>query len=169
MNLLMAHWKVQPTLLIVGEGRHEEAFLKHVKKLFAPRGCNLKVTIKQAGGKGAQHVVDWTRRQVANTAYDTVAALLDTDTDWTVTVEKIAKQKKITLLKSDICLEAMLLRALGQIPVGDAQSLKKQFAPYVSNDATCPDNYSRYFGKDKLLAMRNVEPTIDSLLKLFSA
>ena len=49
----MAIWKAQRTLLIVGEGRHEEAFLNHVKQLYAPRGCGLSVTIKNARGKGA--------------------------------------------------------------------------------------------------------------------
>ncbi len=35
----MAIWKAQRTLLIVGEGYHEEAFLGHVKQIYAPRGC----------------------------------------------------------------------------------------------------------------------------------
>lgn len=32
----MGTWKAQRTLLIVGEGRHEEAFLKHVKQFSLP-------------------------------------------------------------------------------------------------------------------------------------
>ena len=58
----MDNWKVQRTLLIVGEGGAEEAFLKHVKHLYVPRGCGLIVTIKNARGKGAQHVINWTAR-----------------------------------------------------------------------------------------------------------
>jgi hypothetical protein len=156
-------------LLIVGEGRHEEAFLKHVKQLFVQREGDLKVTLKQAGGKGAQHVIDWTVRQTANTSYDQVAALLDTDADWNASVAKKAKQKKITVLTSDTCLEAMLLRILGKEPIGDAKSLKKQFAPYVNQDATCHENYAEHFGKDRLLAARATEPTIDTLLKLLGS
>jgi hypothetical protein len=90
----MAVWKAQRTLLMVGEGFHEEAFLHHVKRLFAPRGCGLSVTVKNAQGKGAKHVVEWTGRQVENTAYDTVAVLLDTDTDWSLAVAKLAKRRK---------------------------------------------------------------------------
>lgn len=41
-------WKAQRTLLIVGEGRHEEAFLNHVKHLYVQRGCGLAVAIKNA-------------------------------------------------------------------------------------------------------------------------
>ena len=54
----MAIWKAQRTLLIVGEGRHEEAFLNYLKQLYVPRGCGLSVTIKNARGKGALHVAN---------------------------------------------------------------------------------------------------------------
>lgn len=163
----MKRWKVRQTLLIVGEGRHEEAFLKHVKQLFVQREGDLEVKIRQAGGKGALHVIEWTGRQIANTSYDKVAALLDTDTDWNDSVAKKARQKKIIVLTSETCLEAMLLRALGITPVGDARAMKRQFAPYVNQDATCHENYAEHFGKDRLLAVRTTEPTIDALLKLF--
>lgn len=162
----MVRWQVRRTLLIVGEGRHEEAFLKHVKHLFALRDGNLKITIKQAGGKGAQHVIEWTGRQIANASYDKVAALLDTDTDWNDSVAKKARQRKIIVLTSDTCLEAMLLRVLGVTPAGDTRNLKKQFAPYVNYDAACHVNYTTHFSKDRLIAARESEPTIDELLKL---
>jgi len=47
--------KTYRTLLLVGEGATEVAFLKHVKSLFVPRDAGLKVTIKDAHGKGANH------------------------------------------------------------------------------------------------------------------
>gem|GEM_PF-2578925 len=50
----MARLKASRTLLIVGEGRHEEAFLNHLKQLYVPRGCGLSVTIKNARGKGRE-------------------------------------------------------------------------------------------------------------------
>jgi len=163
----MAIWKAQRTLLIVGEGYHEEAFLQHVKRLYAPRGCGLSVTIKNARGKGAKHVVEWTARQVANTAYDTVAALLDTDTDWSPAVAKLAKSKKILALTSEPCFDALMLRTLGIIPNGDAKAMKKQLAPYVNHDATRREHYAEHFGSDCLLGCRDQESTIDALLKLF--
>lgn len=164
----MAHWKLKRTLLIVGEGRDEKAFLMHIKQIFAPRGCNLKVSIKQAGGKGAQHVVDWTWRQAQNAAYDNVAVLLDTDTDWTDAVKKEARQRKIIVLTSDPRLEAMLLRIIGQVPNGDARAMKKQFSTYVSGDATRHENYAKHFDKDRLLGAAASEQTIALMLKLFN-
>ena len=163
----MAIWKAQRTLLIVGEGRHEEAFLNHLKKLYVPRGCGLSVTIKNARGKGALHVVNWTARQIANADYDVVAALLDTDVDWNAKTEKLARTKKIQVLKSEPCFEAMMLRLLGKSAIGDAQALKKQFAPLVNNDATQRDHYALHFGAARLQASKGKEPTIEALLKLF--
>lgn len=163
----MAIWKAQRTLLIVGEGRHEEAFLNHLKQLYVPRGCGLSVTIKNARGKGALHVIKWTAGQVANADYDTVATLLDTDTDWNAKSEKLARTKKIQVLKSEPCFEAMMLRLIGQPAIGEAHALKKQFAPLVNNDATKREHYALNFGRACLNAGRGKESTIDALLKLF--
>jgi hypothetical protein len=162
----MAIRKAQRTLLIVGEGRHEEAFLNHLKRHYVLRDCGLSVTIKNARGKGAQHVIKWTARQIANAEYDIVAVLLDTDTDWNSKTEKMAKANKIQVLKSEPCFEAMMLRLIGKAATGNAQALKKQFAPYVNNDATLRDHYAAHFGPDCLQAGRGKEPTIDVLLKL---
>jgi len=163
----MAIWKAKKTLLIVGEGRHEEAFLNHVRQLYAPRGCGLAVTIKNARGKGAKHVIDWTIRQIANADYDTVAAMLDTDQDWNATVQKQANQKKIQVLASDPCFEAVMLRVQGKNPVGDYHQLKKIFAPYVNNDPTQFKNYEEHFNKAALETGRTRDPAIDNLLKMF--
>lgn len=162
----MAIWKAQRTLLIVGEGRYEEAFLNHLKQLYVPRYCGLSVTIKNARGKGALHVVKWTAGQAAIAKYDVVAALLDTDTDWNEKTEKLARSKKILVLKSEPCFEAMMLRLIGKTPAGNAHALKAQIAPYVNDDATQRDNYVLHFGADCLQAGRSKEPAIDALLKL---
>jgi hypothetical protein len=162
----MAIWQTQRTLLIVGEGHTEEAFLLHVKRLYAPRGCGLGVTIKNARGKSANHVVEWTIRQIANAQYDTVAVMFDTDVGWTPAVAKLAAKKKIVLLKSDSCFEELMLRSLGLTPNGDSKALKKQFAPYVNGDALQIGNCAKHFGSAHLEDCRLQEPTIDALLKL---
>lgn len=165
----MANWKAQRTLLIVGKGYHEEAFLNHVKQLYAPRGCGLAVTIKNARGKGAMHVIDWTIKQIANAAYDTVAAMLDTDKDWSPKVAKQAKGKKIQVLASEPCFDAVMLRLLGVHAEDEAKVLKRMLAPYLDNEPTRRESYEKHFGKEQLEAGRGKEPTIDALLKLFGA
>ena len=162
----MTKWKVKRTLLLVGEGRHEEAFLNHVKRLYVPRGSGLAVTIKNARGKGAKHVIEWTGKQIANVAYDKVAAMLDTDTDWTPAVEKPARTKRIQVLASNPCFDAVMLRLLGQPAADDAKNLKRRLAAFLCGDPTDPTNYVEHFGKNCLEAGRANEATIDVLLKL---
>ena len=165
----MAIWKAQRTLLIVGEGADEVAFLNHVKQLYVPRGCGLSVKIKNAQGKGAKHVIEWTGRQMAIADYDVVAALLDTDVDWSPAVEKLAKRKKIQVLASEPCFEALMLRVLEENPNSNAATLKKQFAPFVNSDATQSQNYALHFSAERLQAGRSYELTIDALLKLINS
>ena len=154
------------TLLLVGEGLDEEAFLKYLSSKLVTRGAGLKVTIKNAKGKGARHVIDWTIRQSGIAHYDNVAALFDTDTDWTISVEQQARKHKILLLKSDPCFEAMLLRMLGITPELDPKKLKKQFAPFVNNGSTLKENYAEHFSPEQLKARQQSEPTIELLLNL---
>jgi len=162
-------WKAQRTLLLVGEGYHEKAFLSHVKQLYVPRRCGLSVSVKSAGGKSAKHIIEWTIRQIANAAYDHVAVMLDTDTDWSPALAKRAKAKRIQILTSEPCFDALMLRLLGKHPVGDPAALKKVLAPYLNNDPTEQQNYAQHFGKACLEAGRQSEPSIDALLKLLGA
>jgi hypothetical protein len=157
------------TLLLVGEGYDEEAFLKYLKSQLIGRQTGLEVKIKNAKGKGAKHVIEWTIRQSKNVEYDTVAALFDTDTDWTPTVKKLAKSKKIIILESDPCFEAMMLRLYGITPEVESKKLKRQFEPYVNGVSNVSENYARYFNPDALKNKRHLENTIHELLVLLKA
>lgn len=154
------------TLLIVGEGYGELAFLKYLKSELAVRNSGIEVTVKNAKGKGAAHVIDWTIKQAKIAQYDKVAALFDADTDWNQSVEKKAKNFKIFLLKSEPCFEAMLLRLIGVNPEKDTKKLKKQFEEYVNHDSTNSENYKDHFSSQALLSNQDREPTIKILLSL---
>ena len=86
------------TLLLVGEGETEQAFLQHVKALYVQCGSGLRVTVRCAHGKGAGHVVDYAIRQRIH-QLDQVAAQLDTDAGWTAAVQKRAREKRIHLMR----------------------------------------------------------------------
>lgn len=159
-------WKRRKTLLIVGEGYHDVAFLNHIKQFPGVCGQGVQISIKNARGKGALGVIDCAIKLSANVDYDHVAVLLDTDTDWTPAARKLAKDNKIQVLPSEPCLEAMLLRAIGK-PPGAAKDLKKQFASFVKNDPMQPGSYIENFGLVSLQAARTQEKTIDQLLKIF--
>ncbi len=46
------------TLLLVGEGYDEVAFLTYLKSELVSRDAGLEVKIKNAKGKGAKHVIE---------------------------------------------------------------------------------------------------------------
>ena len=164
----MRVWKAQRTLLIVGEGAVEGAFLSHAKSLYVSRACGLSVKIKTAGGKGASHVINWTIRQMDNADYDGVAVLLDTDVDWTSAVEKRARQKKIRVMQSTPCVDAVLLRLIGESTTGDSRALKKRLAPYLNHAPTDPAQFATHFGDAVLRAGRRREAVIATLLELLN-
>lgn len=112
----------------MGEGDAEELLLRHLKALFVFRGSGVAVTIKNARGKGAQHVVSFAVRQSRNAEYDEVLALFDTDTAWTEQVRVNARKGKVQLLPCEPCLEALLLQAFGHKTDGfTSQQLKQKF------------------------------------------
>lgn len=164
----MSNWKTSRTLLIVGEGETEVAFLNHVKGIYAPRGCGLKVTIKNAHGKGARHVVEMAARHSRAADYDTVAVLLDTDQDWSDAVAKKARDLKIRVLKSEPFFEAVLLRLIGESDNGDSKALKTRLAPFVGNNSLVSKNYAMRFDRYCLESRRTSEKMIEELLDLFS-
>lgn len=157
---------VNETLLLVGEGYDEVAFLEFLKSKIIHRKSGFKVAIKNARGKGAKHVIDWTIRQMGVADYDTVAVLLDVDTDWSEAIGKTARAHKITVLKSDPCFEAMLLRCLNVQPEVNSSKLKKQFSFYVNGNSRISENYEVKFHLELLKSYRIKEKTIDDLLIL---
>lgn len=158
--------QTRKTLLIVGEGYCEVAFLAHVRRFPGVRGQAVEITIKNARGKGAAHVVESAVRLMANFGYDHVAVLLDTDTDWTEEVARQAASKGIQVLASEPCFEAMMLRVLGKA-LQRQKTLKRQFVEHIGNDGTKREDYLKHFRIEILEAARKREATIHSLLQLF--
>ena len=92
----MTKWKAHKTLLIVGEGYDEVAFLNHLKQFPGVCGRGVEITIRNARGKGAAGVIDCAIKLSANADCDQVAVLLDTDTDWTAAVATACQTKTDT-------------------------------------------------------------------------
>lgn len=142
------------------------AFLNHLKQMPGVCGKGVVFKIANAKGKGAAHVVDCAVRLGANADYDHKFAWLDTDTDWSPAVAKRARAKRINVLTSDPCFEALLLRVLLRNPDAVAD-MKRQLAPFVLGDGTRAENYERHFSLTTLDAARTREVVIDRLLKVF--
>ncbi|MBA4260922.1 MAG: hypothetical protein C0443_02565 [Comamonadaceae bacterium] len=154
------------TVLLVGEGDAEVVFLQHFKALYVQRGSGVAVTIKNARGKGAAHVVDFARRQSINAAYDVVAVLLDADTDWNDRTRTAAKRAKVHVLLCEPCLESLLLQ-VRQHPVEgrSALQLKQDFAARYGGPAH-DEKVLRHFDGETLTAARARLVVLATLLAL---
>lgn len=148
----------------MAEGDDDLAFLRHIKKLFGQGNGGFTITIKNAHGKGAEHVIDKASRHKKQSGYTRIASFFDTDEGWGPSARK--KAKGIIILPSETCLEAMLLRIVKE-PVLEGENLKKRFAPLVDNKPGLQDSYQARFPLSVLQEARDKEPTIDRLLQLF--
>ena len=158
---------VAATLLLVGEGDAELVWLGHLKRLYVARGAGLVVTLKNAHGKGAAHVVDVAIRQSRNAAFDMKAVLLDTDTDWTQEVKVLAEKAGVEIVAATPCLEALLLRAHRYHVTGRTSArLKSDFAKRFGADALDIKVYQEHFPRVFVEESRKHVSEIDQILRL---
>jgi len=155
------------TLLLVGEGKTEVAFLSHLKSLYIQRNCGIKLTIKNARGKGPEYIVNFAIRQRHNTAYDRVAVLLDTDLAWPDTIRKEARKNKLALLGSTPCIEGFLLDILAQYVPPETSVCKQRCIDVIAGSLLEPESFQAQFTQELLEARRSDIAILDELLKCF--
>jgi hypothetical protein len=158
------------TILLVGEGAAEQNLLGFLKGLYVPRGSGVRVTIKNAHGKGAGHVVNYAIRQCRNAAYDFKLALLDSDTGWNEETRNLALKEEVQVLLCEPCIEALLLRIHGHAVGGyTSPQLKQRFKQQFGREAHDPRVYDDAFGREVLELARCQIQELDRLIKAFSA
>jgi len=158
---------VARTVLLVGEGDSEVVFLRHLKAIYVKRGSGVAVTIKNARGKGAAHVVDVAVRQARNAAFDLKAVLLDTDTDWNEKTRATAKRAKVQVVAAEPCLEALLLAICDHAVEGKTTaSLKQDFSRHFGASAFDPTVYERHFSPDSIEKARKRLTLLENLIGL---
>jgi len=157
--------KAAKTLLLVGEGDCEVAFLKHLKSVYAPRNCGVSVTVHNAHGKCPEHIVNVTYRFSNNKAFDCKAALLDTDIEKKPTTIKKAQRFKIVLIDSNPCIEGLLLNMLGEHVPATTRECKARISRLIDEDLKDTVTY-QIFTKEDLEQIRTRIPEIDELIRL---
>lgn len=158
---------IRPTLLVVGEGDCEEAFLRHLRALYCADHVGVSAKIYNARGKGPENVIEQTRRQAQISAYDRHVALLDTDLDWTPGTIAKARKHKIMMIGSEPCLEGLLLTILGQRPPSLSDACKRQIHARLRCDLTEPRHYEAHFPRSLLESARTTVVNLDMLLRNF--
>jgi len=159
---------VSHTVLLVGEGTTEQAFLRHIKSLYISRGCGVGITIRNAHGKGPDHVVDYAIGQCRNAAYDRVVTLLDTDLPMSVAVRRRARSKKIHIIGSTPCVEGLLLKILDEHVPETSAECKQRCGGVLPERLTFPGDYMGSFPKDLLDGRRDMVTELAELLDCLS-
>jgi len=137
------------TLLIVGEGSHDKAFLQHMKSIYDGEN-NQTVKIDAASGGSPIEIIDETIRKNNHASYDKKIILLDADVTIRQQDRDKARINRIELIVSTpICLEGMLLDVLGQrIPeFASATACKARLNPMLSGEPTKSLSYAQRFTK----------------------
>lgn len=144
---------VLTTLLVVGEGPDDRAFISHMKQLFCPRGSGLKVQVEAGDGGSAGNIISNSIRSYRGAAYDRHILLLDADLPPTEAERQRAEQAGYEIiLWQPQCLEGALLDALGE-PVRaheTSQQLKQRLHPRLAGRHTEPAAYAELFTADLL-------------------
>ena len=159
--------KQRKTLLVVGEGHTECAFLNYLKTLYCRGSASVSVKVVNAHGKGPENVLQTAVSTQKRASYDDVVAVLDTDIPWTETLKKEARDKNIQLIGNSPCIEALFLQLLNEPVPAQTEQCKAQVAALVTADLLDKRSYASWCTKEKLETLRKDNEGLDSLLSLY--
>ena len=152
------------TLIIVGEGIYDKAFLDHMKSIYDTRDTNQKVTIKPGDGGSPGDVIHTVIKE-RHVQYSRRCILIDSDIPLNdEDKNKIRKHKIIVIQSKPLCLEGMLLDILDQSPPCSSQECKKVLHPQLSGPPSRKESYQQLFTKQVL--DRSTKEQIIKLKKL---
>jgi hypothetical protein len=157
---------VRTTLLLVGEGPTDAAFLKHLKSLYCKDGAGVKATIKRGHGGDPLSIIKKSVKYACEAEYDYRITLLDMDIPWSDQGMKLARKKRINLVGSNPCIEGLLLSILNEPVPESSQNCKvaiKKLLP--SLNPLERESYVPHFSKEMLEKARTRISELDKLLK----
>jgi hypothetical protein len=159
---------IRPTLLLVGEGEAECELLRCLRSLYTRDHQGLRVVIRNARGGGARSIIDYAIRQLEQADYDRAAALLDTDTAWPIVWRKRAQAKRLLLLGSEPCIEALLLQVVGVQVSGTSAELKKRFRLHFNGQPHDDGLIARHYTREVWDQARGTSEVLARLISLMS-
>lgn len=138
--------KLKKTLIFVGEGVAERTFLLHLRSFFSDG--SLAITVKSAGGKGPEHIIDEAIRTWQCGGFDYCAALLDMDIPWPDKTVKKAAQKGVFLVGSSPCIEGYILKLLGHPVPAESKMCKVKLDEAGFGSTTEKKSFERHITQE---------------------
>jgi len=164
--------RTKKTILIVGEGPTEKAFLQYLKNLYITREMDINVKVECGSGGSPRSVVEKAVRLKSSRAYDKCFVLVDSDVLFEPDKElqkRMNKKPRIEMLYATPCIEGLMLAILNHPKFSQTKALsddcKRMFAKYVSEDKkTDRRAYEGVFTKKILEARRKDVEELKSIL-----
>lgn len=167
MSRLRKRRRERKTLLVVGEGHTEVAFLNYLKTLYCRSSSSVRVKVENAHGKGPENVLNTAIRMQNHASYDCVVAVLDTDIVWTDSLIRKARENKVQLVGNTPCIEALFLSLLGHRPPSDTDACKKDIAAVLGLNLLDKNSYASWCTQERLESLRQTNRGLNGLLKLY--
>lgn len=165
---------IKTTILIVGEGHTEKAFLQHLKELYINRDDEFVIKVECGTGGAPCSVVQKAIRLHGSRAYDKCYVLFDADrpleTDSKLQY-RMNKRPHIEILKASPCIEGLFLAILKHPGFSQTSALsdncKREFhARYLSAEKKMDKrSYADKFPRTVLDDRRTNVPELDVILK----
>ncbi|MCL1476646.1 MAG: hypothetical protein MH219_03285 [Marinobacter sp.] len=150
------------TLLIVGEGPDDQAFIKHMDQQFRADNTGVKPTIEKQSGGSPGNIITNAARKYEHRSFDLRFFLLDSDIP--ISQQDYDKARKYgyrIILWAPVCLEGALLDVLGENVDGIdlATALKRRLHPLLNGPHTDCKSYAQLFPKTLLEKTSNESVT----------
>jgi hypothetical protein len=156
--------RTKPTVLFVGEGKTEIAFVKHLKSLYQPERSP-PVRIDTQDGHDAGQILRTTLKRSNSEVRDTFVCLYDLDKALPVGDLVKARRKKFVLIGSEPCIEGFMLDVLNKTRPHLTRDCKHKMHPLLGGKETDPESY-KLFTKVLLEQRREVMANLDLILRL---
>lgn len=165
---------IKTTILIVGEGPTEKAFLQHLRGLYINRDDEFVIKVECGTGGAPCSVIQRAIRLRGSRAYDKCYVLFDADRplekDYKLS-DRMNKRPRIEILKATPCMEGLFLAILSHSGFSQAgassDSCKREFhAKYISAEKKMDKrSYADKFPRTVLDDRRTNVPELDVILK----
>ena len=162
------------TVLIVGEGPTEKAFLQFIKELYIMRDADIVVKVECGSGGAPCSVVQRAIRLRGSRAYDKCFVLFDADlpleTDGKLK-HRMKKKPSVGILNATPCIEGLFLAILRYPNFSQksatSDNCKREFeASYLSAEKKMDKRaYASHFSKEVLDRIRKDITELDAILK----
>ncbi|MBU1809374.1 MAG: RloB family protein [Candidatus Omnitrophica bacterium] len=165
---------IKTTILIVGEGPTEKAFLQHLRELYINRNDEFVIKVECGTGGAPCSVVQRAIRLRGGRAYDKCYVLFDADrpleTDYKLS-DRMNKRPRIEILKATPCIEGLFLAVLkhpgfSQANASSSRCRREFYDKYISADKkTDKRAYGDKFSRALLDGRRTNVSELDLILK----